>query len=146
MGSPSFQLDSDTDLDLPGTNPEYTDGQLESLDGLSRFNYFRARVLLAHIAGKIYDELYSNRSRKFSAEARQQKLTVLDGILDRWYRSIPTPLLAEHLTQTIGKVAGSMMIALHRSYLFCLVVSCRSAHHHRMYIYSTKLYTAKIAV
>lgn len=123
LSIPSFQLDNDVDLELPGTKLDSTEGVVQSLDGLSHFNYFRARVLLSHIGGKIYDELYSNRSRKLSAEARQQKIISLDRILDQWHRSIPTPLQAEHMTQTLGKVAGSLMIGLHRSYLFCLIVS-----------------------
>lgn len=118
-----MQLDCDVDLDLPGTNPDSTEGEIQALDGLCRFNFFRARVLLGHISGKIYDELYSNRSRRLTAEARRQKVISLDRALDQWHQSIPMPLRAEHLTQTLGKGPGSLMIALYRTYHFCLVVS-----------------------
>lgn len=103
--------------------PNDVAGDMQSLDGVSRFNYLRSRVLIARIAGKIYDELYSNRSRRLSAEAQRQKVASLDRILDQWYRSIPEWLQAESLPQTVDKVAGSLMVSLNRAYLFCLVVS-----------------------
>ncbi|RYP11845.1 hypothetical protein DL765_007562 [Monosporascus sp. GIB2] len=76
LRTPSFQLDSDVDLDLPRADPDELDGTIQSLDGLSRFNYFRARVLLAYISGKIYDELLSHRSKKLSPQTRQQRVMV----------------------------------------------------------------------
>ncbi|RYP77888.1 hypothetical protein DL770_007010 [Monosporascus sp. CRB-9-2] len=79
LNIPSFQLDSDVDLDLPRAEPDELDGSIESLDGLSHFNYFRARVLLAHISGKIHDELFSDRSKKLSPQTRQQRV-MLHGV------------------------------------------------------------------
>ncbi|RYP48610.1 hypothetical protein DL768_005530 [Monosporascus sp. mg162] len=79
LRTPSFQLDSDVDLDLPRAEPDELDGSIQSLDGLSRFNYFRARVLLAHISGKIYDELFSHRSKKLSPQIRRQRV-MLHGV------------------------------------------------------------------
>ncbi|RYO97970.1 hypothetical protein DL764_007231 [Monosporascus ibericus] len=116
LRTPSFQLDSDVDIDLPRAEPDELDGSIESLDGLSRFNYFRARVLLAHISGKIYDELFSHRSKKLSPQTRQQRVVGLDRILDKWQRSIPAPLHPEHLGQTLGMVPGSLMVMLHGVY------------------------------
>ncbi|RYP33593.1 hypothetical protein DL767_004708 [Monosporascus sp. MG133] len=122
LATPSFQLDSDVDLDLPRAEPDELDGSIESLDGLSRFNYFRARVLLAHISGKIYDELFSHRSKKLSPQTRQQRVVSLDRILDQWQRSIPAPLHPEHLGQTLGVVPGSLMVVLYHTYLLCLIM------------------------
>ncbi|RYP73036.1 hypothetical protein DL769_004311 [Monosporascus sp. CRB-8-3] len=79
LSTPSFQLDSDVDLDLPRADPDKLDGSIQSLDGLSRFNYFRARVLIAHISGKIYDELFSNRAKKLSPQTRQRRV-MLHGV------------------------------------------------------------------
>lgn len=117
----SFQLDSDMDLDLPGSGSAATEGELCSLDGLSRFNYFRARVQLAHIQGRIYDTLYSVRSKRLTSEERMEQVRQLDTMLDEWYRSIPTALQVEHMSQSLATAAASHMILLHHHYLLCLV-------------------------
>ncbi|RYO89316.1 hypothetical protein DL766_005156 [Monosporascus sp. MC13-8B] len=121
LRTPSLQLDSDVDLDLPRADPDELDGSIQSFDGLSRFNYFRARVLLAHVSGRIYDELFSHRSKKLSPQTREQRVIRLDRILDQWQRSIPAPLHPEHLGQTLGMVSGSLMVVLHHTYLLCLI-------------------------
>jgi hypothetical protein len=109
------------DLDLPGSGSIVTEGELYSIDGLLKSNYFRARVQLAHLQGRIYDSLYSVRSKKLTREERKEQIGQLDVMLDEWYRSIPTTLQVEHLSQSLAKAAAWHMSLLHHHYLICLV-------------------------
>ncbi|KAI1875208.1 hypothetical protein JX265_004266 [Neoarthrinium moseri] len=118
---PSVQLDIDVDIDLPGSSPLDNDGVLRSVDGLSNFNYFRSRVRLAYLQGKIYDSLYSFRSKKLSPDERKQRVVQLDKMLDEWRQTIPTPLQFEHMAQTLDKHAIVHMTTLQHHYLLCLV-------------------------
>ncbi|KAI0134482.1 fungal-specific transcription factor domain-containing protein [Xylariales sp. AK1849] len=120
--TPSVQLDIDIDLDLPGSAGANGEGELRSLDGLSRFNYFRAKVQLAHLQGKIYDNLYSVRSRKLTPDERKQRVIQLDTMVDEWRRTIPTPLQLEHMAQSLARAAVVHMTVLQHQYLLNLVM------------------------
>lgn len=115
---PAIQRDEDLDIDLP---PEDGDGVLTSMDGLSKFNYFRARVQLSHLQGKIFDTLYTVRSKKLTPEERQRHVIQLDTMLDKWHRTIPTPLQIEHMAQSLARVAVVHMTVLQHLYLLSLV-------------------------
>ncbi|KAI1468023.1 fungal-specific transcription factor domain-containing protein [Daldinia caldariorum] len=112
---PSIQCDYDIDLDLPEDNGNY----LQSIDGSSQLNYLRARVQLAYLEGKIYDDLLSNRSSRISLEARQERVTHLDGLLNRWVQTIPEPMQLEKITETVAKAPLSHLILLYHTYLIC---------------------------
>lgn len=94
---------------------------LRSIDGLTSFNYFRARVQLAHLQGRIYDMLYSVRSKKLTPLDRNQHVMQLDSMLEKWQQTIPTLLQAEHMIQSLGAVARVHMAILQHQYLLCLV-------------------------
>jgi hypothetical protein len=116
--TPSIQLDIDLDIDLPA---EDGDGVLTSVDGLSRLNYFRARVQLANLQGRIFDNLYSVRSKKTSREDRNKHVIQLDKMLDKWQRTIPLSLQVEHMAHSLPRVAALHMAILQHHYLLCLV-------------------------
>ncbi|KAJ8119058.1 hypothetical protein ONZ43_g3869 [Nemania bipapillata] len=96
--TPSIQIDSDIDIDLPGSTSDDCEALIYSTDKLSQFHLFRFRVQLAHLEGRIYDTLLSNRSRKLSHEARQQAVVQIDELMECWKRSIPTPFQLDHMT------------------------------------------------
>ncbi|ETS81652.1 hypothetical protein PFICI_06654 [Pestalotiopsis fici W106-1] len=116
--TPSIQLDIDLDIDLPR---EDGGGVLQSVDGLMKFNYFRSRVQLAHLEGKIYDNLYSIRSKKLSREDRSRHVDQISVLLDKWQQSIPVSLQDEHMIHCLPRVAAVHMKILHHHYLLCLV-------------------------
>ncbi|KAI1639958.1 fungal-specific transcription factor domain-containing protein [Biscogniauxia mediterranea] len=121
--TPSMQLDSDVDIDLPGSDPDERDNCFQSTDGLSNLHYLRARVKLANIQGRIYDYLFSNRSRKQSADARQRSVVYLDGLLDQWQRAIPESLRLECVTKSLEKAPLLHMITLYQTYTLCLAMT-----------------------
>ncbi|OTA88312.1 hypothetical protein M434DRAFT_15062 [Hypoxylon sp. CO27-5] len=116
---PSIQNEADVDLDLPGTESGDDGNYLQSIDGRTQFNYFRAKVQLAYLEGKVYDYLLSNRSTRQSMEARQERVIHLAQLLDRWLQTIPTPLRLENITGTLDKAPLTHMILLYHTYLMC---------------------------
>ncbi|KAI0601462.1 fungal-specific transcription factor domain-containing protein [Biscogniauxia sp. FL1348] len=121
--TPSMQLDSDVDIDLPGSGPDESDDCFQSTDGLSNLHYLRARVKLANIQGRIYDSLFSNRSKKQSADARQGSVVYLDRLLDQWQRAIPESLRLECVTNSLEKAPLLHMITLYQTYILCLAMT-----------------------
>ncbi|KAI0144247.1 hypothetical protein F4776DRAFT_467487 [Hypoxylon sp. NC0597] len=116
---PSIQNEADIDLDLPGMEAGDDGNYLQSIDGRTQFNYFRARVQLAYLEGKVYDYLLSNRSTKQSMQARQERVIHLAQLLNRWLQTIPTPLRLENITDTLDKAPLTHMILLYHTYLMC---------------------------
>lgn len=98
--TPSFQQDADIDLDLPEMDPKDGAGLIYTIDGAARMNYFRMKVELAHIDGKVYDLLYSTRANKASQQERTQRVRHLEALLEQWRRKIPASL------QTLVMVHG----------------------------------------
>lgn len=122
--TPSLQLDSDIDIDLPGSsNGDDCGNFLYTADGLSQLHLLRAKVQLAHLEGRIYDTLLSNRSRKLSREAREQAVLQIDRLLGRWKQSIPAPFQLENMT--VNLLSGPLihMTVLYQTYLICLTMT-----------------------
>ncbi|KAI1344683.1 hypothetical protein F5Y15DRAFT_363123 [Xylariaceae sp. FL0016] len=120
--TPSIQHDADIEWNLPGSDTTENYQLITSLDGLWSLRYFRTRVQLAHIEGRIFDSLYSNRSKRHSAGIRQQAVTNLDRLLRQWRQSIPEPLRLENMTGTLTRSALLHMTCLYQTYFICLVM------------------------
>ncbi|KAK8044699.1 fusaridione A cluster transcription factor fsdR [Apiospora rasikravindrae] len=126
--TPSVQLDSDIDLNVPGTtassvSPENMFGIAEENDDDEggqppSFHHLRARVQLAFIGGQIYDSLYSVRSLKATPEKRKQQVVRLDALLDTWRRSSLLPVPKED--QSVTYDTANRTASLNHTYLFCL--------------------------
>ncbi|KAI0857106.1 hypothetical protein F4860DRAFT_490914 [Xylaria cubensis] len=122
--TPSLQLDSDIDIDLPGLSSGDDCGNLlYSADGLSQLHLFRAKVQLAHLEGRIYDTLLSNRSRKLSNEAREQAVLQNGRLLERWKQSIPAPFQLENMVMNLLTGPLIHMTVLYQTYLMCLTMT-----------------------
>ncbi|GAW25870.1 putative fungal specific transcription factor domain-containing protein [Rosellinia necatrix] len=121
--TPSLQLDSDIDMDLPSPANDDHGSVLYSADGLSQFHLFRAKVQLAHLEGRIYDTLFSNRSRKLSHEARQEAIAQIDGLLDRWAKSIPTAFQLKNISGNLLKGPLVHMTVLYQTYIMCFTMT-----------------------
>ncbi|KAK7975666.1 hypothetical protein PG989_014129 [Apiospora arundinis] len=137
--TPSVQLNSDIDLDLPGAttssaSPEenmfgimeqHTEGE-NGQQPPPQFHYLRARVQLAFIEGQIYDGLYSVRSLKKTPEQRRQEVARLDALLATWGRfslpPSPDQDVHQQFTADDGDYRGDncMAASLNHTYLFCL--------------------------
>jgi hypothetical protein len=121
--TPSLQTDSDIDIELPGSGGDDSTGLLYSVDGRSQLHLFRLKVQLAYLEGKIYDMLLSNRSRKLTPEARQQAVTHISQLLERWKQSIPGPLQLENMSGNLLSGPLVHMTVVYQTYLMCLTMT-----------------------
>ncbi|KAI1099510.1 fungal-specific transcription factor domain-containing protein [Jackrogersella minutella] len=111
------QLDSEIDLELPPF--EATDdltGFIFASDGYAKMNFFRARVELARIQGKVYECVYSASALNSNAEEKSQNATRIFRMLDDWSAQIPHEFHPTILTQ--ANVSGL-------SRYFCILYSTR---------------------
>ncbi|KAI1814445.1 hypothetical protein GGS20DRAFT_413211 [Poronia punctata] len=121
--TPSFQNDDDIDLDLPGVQGDDTASLVFSADGLSQLNLFRVRVQLAHLEGKIYDMLLSNRSKRLTPEDRRKAVMHIDALLEQWRQSIPTPFQLENMWGNLMSGPLVHMTVVYQTYLMCLTMT-----------------------
>ncbi|KAL1882322.1 hypothetical protein Daus18300_000808 [Diaporthe australafricana] len=120
--TPSMQLDDDIDVDLPPADPIDGVGDMYSADGSAKLNYFRARVQLAQIQGKVYDLLFSTRARKIAAHERANRVVRLEKMLDQWRQGLPMALQADVIAKSPLRSNLDMlwMATLHCTHLVCL--------------------------
>ncbi|WQF89165.1 hypothetical protein CDEST_14179 [Colletotrichum destructivum] len=126
--TPSFQLDADIDLALPELYPNDGAGIIAAKNG-SEFNFFRARVELSHIAGKVYDLLYSTRARKVSRQESQSRVTRLEEMLESWYDKIPAEFRLDSVLQNIDALPAVHMSLVYHHY-FVVVVMTHGIYSH----------------
>ncbi|KAH7121882.1 fungal-specific transcription factor domain-containing protein [Dactylonectria estremocensis] len=120
--TPSTLFDDDIDIPLPVLAPADSSGLIWTQNGQVHFNYHRRRVELAHIEGKVYDLLYSNRATKVKGPERQQRVARLQAMLDAWYERIP-PMF--HIDSAAAHVGPSQLVQLtkmHHAYLLAEVM------------------------
>ncbi|CAJ2499798.1 Uu.00g026510.m01.CDS01 [Anthostomella pinea] len=119
---PPVQVDSDTDLDLP---PSEADGDLAGFiftpDVGIKMNYFRARVELAQIQGKVYDCIYSVSAQNSNLEERAQNVARITHMLDHWSSRILPEFRVTTLTQS-----GFPELSRYFCTLYSIRLSCRA--------------------
>ncbi|KAK2029631.1 fungal-specific transcription factor domain-containing protein [Colletotrichum zoysiae] len=120
--TPSFQLDADIDLALPEPYPEDGAGILAAKNG-SKFNVFRARVELSHMAGKVYDLLYSTRARKASKQELQSRRAKLESMLETWHGNIPPEFRMESMLDNVEALPAVHMTLLYHNYFVVTVTT-----------------------
>ncbi|WYZ42064.1 hypothetical protein EsH8_V_000959 [Colletotrichum jinshuiense] len=120
--TPSFQLDADIDLPLPELDPDDGAGVLAANNG-SKFNFFRARVELSHIAGKVYDLLYSTRARKVTRPEAQQRVTRLTEMLETWRRNVPGEFQLDSLLQNLDSLPAVHLSLLYHNFFVVTVMT-----------------------
>jgi hypothetical protein len=111
-------------------NPPDGLGLLWSLDGSNSLNHFRLSLDLAHIQGKIYDLLWSNRAIKIQGLERKQRVIRLQAMLDAWRARIPTPFRVEYVSATVGPLELAQMVKLHHAFLQA-VISANGIYSHQ---------------
>ncbi|KAH6667824.1 fungal-specific transcription factor domain-containing protein, partial [Halenospora varia] len=119
--APSVQHDADIDVPLPIMILSDGTGLISTKDGHSQLEFFRLRLDLAYIEGKIYDLLYSTRSIKVQGPDRQRRVTSLQVMLDRWYARIPAAFQMDRVSTTVSNANMLEMITgLYHTYLICI--------------------------
>jgi hypothetical protein len=107
------QLDTDTDMDLPDSDPENNLGVMISSTDSIRFNYLRAKAQFAYIQGKTYDLLYSRKSTTLTKEQKHNAILRIEEMLVEWAQEIPLQLhTAEGIRERFSPAATDLMMNL----------------------------------
>ncbi|KAI0887886.1 fungal-specific transcription factor domain-containing protein [Annulohypoxylon maeteangense] len=131
------QLDSEIDLDLPPLEAEDDlAGFIFAPDGCTKMNFFRARVELARIQGKVYECVYSAAAQKASSEEKSQNIAQVFAILNTWSSQIPQEFSASILSQANMPVLSRYLCILYSTRLSCRALvsfasTCDSFHYSR---------------
>ncbi len=120
--TPSVQVDDEIDLDLPAERPPDEAGNIYAKDGRVLTNFFRLRLRLAHIQGRVYNLLFSIRAAKVTPQERQVRVALLHNQLEHWRLTVPPELQADAATEHASRIALSWLCMMHFSYLGCLVM------------------------
>ncbi|KAL2694770.1 hypothetical protein Neosp_001357 [[Neocosmospora] mangrovei] len=120
--SPYYQLDSETDLDLPPADPEDGLGVIPSDTDSVQLNFLRVRVQLAFIQGKTNDLLYSQKGRKLTPEQRSNNITRIEERMAEWLKTIPPELqTAEGIKQRLSPMPTLLMLNMFYRHFECLI-------------------------
>lgn len=142
MQEPSLQADASNDIDLPPTEPaDGCSGVITSRDGAARLGFFRCRVQLAILQGKVYDWLYSVSADRLTPAAREQHVATLEQMLDAWKRSIPREFRADAVPQTCQPGVVRYMAVLHCAHLHCLASINRANSHNPQWVQRVQRYS-----
>ncbi|KAI1392649.1 fungal-specific transcription factor domain-containing protein [Hypoxylon trugodes] len=117
-----IQLDGEIDLSLPPS--EATDdltGFVFAADGRTKLNFFRARVELARIQGKVYESIYSPSAQNANSEERTKNVSRTLRMLDEWSSGLPTEFSLASLSQ-----ANVPELSRYLCLLYATPVSCRA--------------------
>ncbi|KAH8889607.1 hypothetical protein GQ53DRAFT_722399 [Thozetella sp. PMI_491] len=117
--TPPMLFDSEIDLNLPLNVSPDTTGVICTTNGRYEMNIFSLRLDLACIQGKIYNLLYSSRSRKIQKQEGEKRINSLQMMLDSWYARIPAAFQIRDVTSTVSDVNLVQMTNLYHTYLLC---------------------------
>lgn len=118
-----MQLDADIDLPLPPRISPDGAGLIWTRDGRTHLNFFRTRLELAHIQGKCYDLLFSNRALKVKGMERHERVARLQDMLDKWYDRIPMAFQMENVSVMVGHGELVQMTKMHHAYLLVEIMT-----------------------
>ncbi|KIW21657.1 hypothetical protein PV08_02237 [Exophiala spinifera] len=131
---PSIQRDDDIDLDLPSALPQENNqseggvsdeansfdlGQITSVDGSLKMDYFVTRIHLAVIEGGVYDYLYSTASQKRTPEERSDALNSVYSALRQWKSCIPAEFRGLESVQRMSPTVLAFLGVLDATSLMC---------------------------
>lgn len=75
--TPPIQSDADIGVDFPPEHPMDDAGTIYTMDGRIRVNFFRLRLQLAHIQGRVYQLLFAVKADGIGVDERRKRVTVL---------------------------------------------------------------------
>lgn len=123
-----------TDIDLPEVDPIDGAGVLYSLQGTSKINFFRLRVQLGIIQGKVYDWLYSVTADKLLSAAKEQVVQSIECTLHQWEESLPREFMTDSILESAPPGAVQHLASLHWTYLHASAMIHRAHSHNQKWI------------
>ncbi|GKT40374.1 fusaridione A cluster transcription factor fsdR [Colletotrichum spaethianum] len=126
---PPIHQDSDIDVDLPSIKPPDNAGLIFSLSG-QVFNFFRSRIQLAFIEGKLYSMLMSLRALKLSEHERGQNTVRIRMMLENWQKAIPTEFQPHLVAGTVSTEYLRYLSLMHYTHLQLVATTHHADSHH----------------
>ncbi|KAF9871413.1 hypothetical protein CkaCkLH20_11060 [Colletotrichum karsti] len=126
---PAIHQDVDIDVDLPDQTPPDNAGIIVGFSG-QVFNYFRCRVQLAYIQGKIYSMLISVRAMKLPEAERQQNMERLRQMLENWEKTIPEEFKVQTVAAIVSTEYLRYLCLLHYTHLQLIATTHYADSHH----------------
>ncbi|GKT63239.1 fungal specific transcription factor domain-containing protein [Colletotrichum tofieldiae] len=126
---PPIHQDSDIDVELPNLNPIDNAGLIFSFSG-QVFNYFRSRVQLAYIEGKLYSMLMSVRALKLPEHVRGQNTLRIRTMLENWQKAIPTDFQPHLVAGTVSTEYLRFLSLMHYTHLQLVATTHHTDSHH----------------
>lgn len=120
--TPSLLADVDIGLGLPVDNPPDSVGYIYTKDGRTALHYFKLRLQLSNLQGRVYELLFAIKANKILEAERRKRVTLLHCRLELWRRSIPAEMQADAAVEHVGEEGLFWVCLLHFSYLGCLVM------------------------
>ncbi|KAL4955756.1 fungal-specific transcription factor domain-containing protein [Aspergillus filifer] len=127
-GQPPIQADTDIDIEVPPVDPEDGAGVVFTADAdhSSPFNFFRARMQLARIQGKVHESMYSVHAQSLDGHQRAENLAELCHSLDNWASQIPAQFRSNAVLRTCGPDSLRSFGILYSTHLSCRALICRA--------------------
>ncbi|OHW96199.1 fungal specific transcription factor domain-containing protein [Colletotrichum incanum] len=126
---PPIHQDSDIDVELPNLTPFDNAGLIFSFSG-QVFNYFRSRVQLAYIEGKLYSMLMSVRALKLPEHERGQNTLRIRKMLENWQKAIPTDFQPHLVARTVSTEYLRYLSLMHYTHLQLVATTHHADSHH----------------
>ncbi|KAM6483594.1 hypothetical protein HDV62DRAFT_358932 [Trichoderma sp. SZMC 28011] len=131
---PPLLSDAWTDIDLPEVDPIDGAGVVYSLQGTSKINFFRVRVQLGIIQGKVYDWLYSVTADKLLSSAKEQFVQSIECTLHQWEESLPREFMPDSIFGSAPPGTVQHLASLHWTYLHTSALIHRAHSHNQKWI------------
>ncbi|KAL7904836.1 fungal-specific transcription factor domain-containing protein [Trichoderma velutinum] len=131
---PPLLSDAWTDIDLPEADPIDGAGVVYSLQGTDKINFFRLRVQLGIIQGKVYDWLYSVTADKLLPGVKEQFVQSIECTLHQWEESLPREFMPDSLLEFAPPETVPHLASLHWTYLHALAMIHRAHSHNQKWI------------
>jgi len=132
LDQPPLINNDDVDAKLPSASPEDGLGYIHIINATSAINFFRLRVELSIIQGKIHSRLYSVRALKAPRHDRLLAIESLDRMLAAWKHNVPSDFRPENLQTSVKESSIIHIVILQLTYFNCLslvhCISFQSSH------------------
>ncbi|KAK2038230.1 fungal-specific transcription factor [Colletotrichum somersetense] len=126
---PPIHQEADIDVDLPGPDSPDGAGLICGSSG-QVFNYFRSRVQLAYIQGRLHALLRSARSLRLPEHERRQNTIRIRAMLDDWLEAIPTGFQPHLVAETVSRERLRYLSLMHYTHLQLVATTHRTDSHH----------------
>ncbi|KAL7794850.1 hypothetical protein V8C43DRAFT_280342 [Trichoderma afarasin] len=131
---PPLLSDAWTDIELPEVDPIDRAGVVYSLQGTSKINFFRLRVQLGIIQGKVYEWLYSVTADKLLSAAKEQFVQSIECTLHQWEESLPREFMPDSILGSAPPGTVQHLASLHWTYLHTSALIHRAHSHNQKWI------------